>query len=74
MVVCTSTVTAPTVTVMTGRPSGPVLLSTLLRCSAVTLHSTDRSSPAWRRVAVAGVNSGRRTLRFIRSAASQAIT
>ena len=71
---CTSTVTAPTVTLITGRPSAPALLRTLRRCSAVTLHSTDRSSPAWRRVALVGVNSDRRTVRFRRSAASQAST
>lgn len=74
MVVCTSTVTAPTVTLMTGRLSVPVLLKTLRHCSAVALHSTDRASPAWRWVALVGVNSDRRTVRFRRSAASQART
>ena len=74
LVMCTSTVTAPTVTLITGRPSAPALLRTLRRCSAVTLHATDRSSPACRRVALAAVNPGRRTVRFSRSTASHANT
>jgi len=40
-------------TAMTGRPSGPVPLVTKRRCPALTLHSTLRSSPTCRRVALA---------------------